>query len=569
MNVSTRKYHADIFCWVIIAVLGVVLLTPIYKVCVAGVRLDGEWNLFFLTNAFVREIYSRGLLLSLAVATTVTLLSLVLGVFLAYLTTKFEFRGKKVLGALLFVPIILPPFVGAIGIKKILAMDGGTISLVLQKLSIIDPASPPNLLGEHVFWMVVFLEVMHLYPIMLLNAQASIANVDPALEEAARNLGARPWQVFWRVTLPLARPGLFAGGTIVFIWSFTELGTPLMFDWSELTSVQIFRGLSSIDMRPQPYVLVLLMLLISAAVYFVGKVMFGRKIEIYGAKAGGPATIKKLGTKAAAAVTAVLLFVIGASLLPHISVILISFAEKWQFSVLPTQLTMHHHGEVLKNDMAFPAVLNSLKYSSLSVIADLLIGIPAAYIIVRTKARGKRLLDTLCMLPLAVPGIVMAFGYLAMTRPGEVFSFLDPKTADPTVLLMIAYATRRLPFVVRGCAAGIQQVSESFEEAARNLGAGTLRTVWKITLPLILANVIGSAVLVFSFAMLEVSDSLILAFWQEDFPITKAIWELSFQLMNGQNIASALGIWCMFLLLGTLLLAWRLMGRKLAAIFRV
>lgn len=564
-----RKYTSEILCWVLIGILGLLLIYPIFKVCISGVRFEGEWNLFFLLNAFTREIYRNGLLMSLAVASTVTSLCLVLGVFLAFLTTKYEFRGKGILGALLFVPIILPPFVGAIGIKKILAMDGGCINLILQHLSFINPTSPPNLVGQHVFWMVVFLEVMHLYPIMLLNAQASIANVDPALEEAARNLGAKPWQVFRRVTLPLARPGLFAGGTIVFIWSFTELGTPLMFDWSELTAVQIFRGLQAIDMKPQPYVLVLLMLLMSAAIYLVGKRLFGKNIELYGAKAGGPLTIKKLGKKGTALVTAILVSVIAVAILPHVSVVLMSLSHKWQFSILPAQLTFHHHAEVLRHEMAFPAVINSLKYATLSVVLDIMIGIPAAYLIVRSSARGKKILDTLCMLPLAVPGIVMAFGYLAMTRPGQLFAFLDPKTADPTALLIIAYAVRRLPFIVRGCAAGIQQVSISFEEAARNLGAGPFKTVWKVTIPLILASIIASAVLVFSFAMLEVSDSLILAYWQEDYPITKAIWELSFQIYSGENIASALGIWGMFLLMGTLLISWRLMGRKLAAIFRV
>ncbi len=564
-----RKQGSEILCWALILLLGLLLVFPILKVCVAGLRLEGQWNLFFLGNAFTREIYRNGLFTSLAVGATVTFFCLVIGVVLAFLTTRYEFRGKGILGALLFAPIILPPFVGAIGIKKILAMDGGCLSLLLQRLGLVDPASPPDWVGQHVFWMVVFLEVMHLYPIMLLNAQASIANVDPALEEAARNLGARPWQVFWRVTLPLARPGLFAGGTIVFIWSFTELGTPLMFDWSEVMPVQIFRGLQGIDMKPQPYVLVLLMLLVSSAVYLLGKGLFGRKIDIYGAKAGGPAVVRRLGPGRSAAVIAFLASVIAVSVLPHLSVILISLSETWRFTILPAALTLQHHSDVLHHELAFPAVLNSLKYASLSVGLDLVIGIPAAYLIVRSTARGRRLLDTLCMLPLAVPGIVMAFGYLAMTRPGQVFSFLDPRVADPTVLLTIAYAVRRLPFVVRGCAAGIQQVSATFEEAARNLGAGPLRTVWKITLPLILANVVASAVLVFSFAMLEVSDSLILAYWQEDYPITKAIWELSFQIQSGENIASALGIWGMFLLLSTLLVAWRLMGRRLAAIFRV
>jgi len=563
-----RPRPAHLLCWLLIAVVGFLLLTPIFKVCLAGVRVEGRWELFYLANALRRPIFTTGLLTSLALASTVTSICLVGGVLLAFVTTRFDFAGKRLLGGLLFAPIILPPFVGALGLKRLLAMDGGVVNLVLMRLHLVDPAAPPNWLADHTFAMVALLEAMHLYPIMLMNAQAAIANVDPALEEAARNLGATPWQVFRRVTLPLARPGLFAGGTIVFIWSFNELGTPLMFDWAAVTPVQIFRGLQSIDMSPQPYALVLLMLALSATIYVVGKGVFGRGVDVYGAKSGRALVLRRLGPAGSAAASALLLAVIGASVLPHLCVVLLSLADTWSFTVLPASLTTAHHAEVLRNDLAFPSVVNSLKYASLSVAVDLLVGIPTAYIVVRTRAPGRRLLDTLVMLPLAVPGVVMAFGFLAMTRPGQPLALLDPKTTDPTALLVIAYSVRRLPFIVRGCSAGIQQISKTFEEAARNVGAGAVRTLARVTVPLIAPNIIASALLTFSFAMLEVSDSLILAYWQEDYPVTKAIWELGFQLYHGENVACALGVWGMLLLFTTLVVAWRLMGSRLAAVFR-
>src|SRR4029079_3723231 len=119
---------------------------------------------------------------------------------------------------------------------------------------------------------------------------------------------------------------------------------------------------------------------------------------------------------------------------------------------------------------------------------------------------GRGLLDALSMLPLAVPGLVLAFGYIAMTQEGKWFAFLNP-TRDPTALLVIAYGIRRLPYVVRAAAAGLQQTSVTLEEAAQNLGASPLRALRKITLPLITANVVAGGLLAFSFAMLEVSDS--------------------------------------------------------------
>jgi iron(III) transport system permease protein len=172
------------------------------------------------------------------------------------------------------------------------------------------------------------------------------------------------------------------------------------------------------------------------------------------------------------------------------------------------------------------------------------------------------------MLPLAVPGLVLAFGYIAMTQEGKPFAWMNP-TVDPTLLLVIAYSVRRLPYVVRSAAAGFQQTSVTLEEAAQNLGASPLRALRKITLPLITANLLAGGLLAFSFAMLEVSDSLILAQKQQHFPITKAIYELFQLLGEGRFVASALGVWAMAFLGVTILGASVILGKKLGSIFRV
>ncbi len=140
---------------------------------------------------------------------------------------------------------------------------------------------------------------------------------------------------------------------------------------------------------------------------------------------------------------------------------------------------------------------------------------------------------------------------------------------NPVPLLIIAYAVRRLPYIVRSASAGLQQTSGQLEEAAMNLGASTMTSIRRIVVPLIMANLIAGSILVFSFAMLEVSDSLILAQRQDDFPITKAIWEFYNRLGDGPYIASAMGVWGMALLTITLVGASVLMGKKLGAIFRV
>ena len=139
---------------------------------------------------------------------------------------------------------------------------------------------------------------------------------------------------------------------------------------------------------------------------------------------------------------------------------------------------------------------------------------------------------------------------------------------NPIVLLFIAYAVRRLPYVVRSAAAGLEQTSGQLEEAALNLGASQLTTIRRIVVPLIMANLIAGGILAFSFSMLEVSDSLVLAQKQEHYPITKAIFEFYNRLGDGPYIASAMGVWGMALLTVTLVGAAVMMGKRMGAIFR-
>jgi iron(III) transport system permease protein len=197
----------------------------------------------------------------------------------------------------------------------------------------------------------------------------------------------------------------------------------------------------------------------------------------------------------------------------------------------------------------------------------LVLGVSVAYVVVRTKIPGRQILDTMAMLPLAVPGLVMAFGYLAMSREGQPLSFLM-LGENPILLLVIAYSVRRLPYVVRSASAGFQQVSPALEEAAQNMGATPERALWRITLPLVAPNLVAGGLLAFAFAMLEVSDSMILAQQAAHFPITKAIYSLIGALGSGPNLAAALGVWAMVFLTVTIVGAAILLGKKMGALFR-
>jgi len=221
-----------------------------------------------------------------------------------------------------------------------------------------------------------------------------------------------------------------------------------------------------------------------------------------------------------------------------------------------------------------PSVANSVMYAGLATMLAIVLGLATAIVVVRTNVPIRGFIDALAMLPLAVPGLVMAFGYLSISVTAKRYlgestpRWLDVQ-AFPVVLLVIAYAARRMPYVVRSAVAGLQQTPRDLELAAANLGAGKFTVLRRITVPLIVANLIAGGLLAFAFAMLEVSDSLILAQQQEFFPITKAIWELSNRLGDGMYIASALGVWAMVLLSLTILSVNSILSKKMGAIFRV
>jgi iron(III) transport system permease protein len=310
------------------------------------------------------------------------------------------------------------------------------------------------------------------------------------------------------------------------------------------------------------------MLTASILVYAIGRGLFGRESHAMMAKAtagGGPRTLPPLGGWLC---TGLFSLVIAIAILPHLGVALVAFSRDWYGTVLPRGLTLDNFALALGHEMTVPAIANSLKYASLSTFVDLVFGVALAHVIVRSKITGRQLLDFLAMLPLAVPGLVLAFGYLAMSQEGKLFSFLNP-VRNPTLLLVIAYSVRRLPYVVRSAVAGFQQTSETLEEAAQNLGCPPLKATVRITLPLITANLIAGGLLAFAFAMLEVSDSLVLAQRQVYYPITKAIYELFQLLGDGKFIASALGLWAMMFLGITIAGMSVLLGKKLGALFRV
>jgi iron(III) transport system permease protein len=536
------------------------MLYPLSYVFSHAFFTDEGFSLIFFKLMLTSPQYREVLVNSINIGLATTLLTTLISLPLVLLLVRYDFPGKGLLNGLILIPMVLPPFVGAIGMRQMLARFG-SVNLLLLQWGIID--QPIDWLGGGGFWGVVVLEVLHLYPIMYLNVAAALANVDPSLEEAGRNMGANGFKLFRTVTFPLMLPGYFAGAIIVFIWAFTDLGTPLVFEYREVIAVQIFNMVTDLHQNPMGFAFVVAVTILTLFFFYLSKrLMGGTRYEMLG-RGHVISSVRPASARVTVLIYGVVLGISALALLPHMGVLLTSLTGRWFLSVLPTEYTFRFYQEIFSHELTLLSIKNSLILSSLSTILDIVLGVTIAYLLARKRIPGRDVLDALAMLPLALPGLVIAFGYVAAFSG----TLLDARL-NPFPLLIIAYAVRRLPYMVRAAYAGFQQSSVYLEEAAMNLGASPLRTLYQITFPLLFANLTAGAILCFSFAMLEVSDSLILALKEQYYPITKAIYALLGRIADGPYIASAMGILGLVLLAGSLFLAGRFYGRRMGELFR-
>ncbi len=264
------------------------------------------------------------------------------------------------------MPLLLPPLVGAIGIQRMMNREG-VVEMLAQKIGITHGAERLDLLQ----WgapMVAFVAALHLYPLIYLNLSAAWANIDSSLEEAAENMGASAWRVFRTVTLPLLLPGYLSGALIVFVFAFTDLGTPLIFNYDQVAAVRIFDAYKEID-NPMPYALACWMLIVSMAVFWGSRrFLEGGRIATLARGTRRGREVPVTGWKVALVYLAFAI-VIGLSLLPHFGVILASLARDWSSRLLP-EWTTNNYKNVFADDLTSAAIKTSLLCAALSMIID-------------------------------------------------------------------------------------------------------------------------------------------------------------------------------------------------------
>jgi iron(III) transport system permease protein len=534
------------------------ILVPIARVLWVSLSdSDGGITLVHLANFFRRPLFREALWNSLVAGVLVVFFGSLIAVPLAYLSVRYDFKGKILVNTLATLPLVIPPFVGAVALQLILGRSG-TVNLLLMRWFDISIPFMDGLTG------VVLVQTLHFFPYIMLNTAVSLSNIDPSLEEVAQNMGCHGLRLFRRVTLPLMLPGFVSGCLLTFIRAVDDLGTPLMLNYKNLLAPQAYLRITTIGIDDvDGYVICVILVVIS-----LGSLLLARKYlslsEYATLHQGGAAARPVTGMKS----LAILLFcglVLSVSLLPHIGIVILSFAKVWSFSLLPTTYTVDNFTEILFRAPHF--VKNTLLYTGLAAGLDVVLGAVIAYLLIRSRVWGRNLLDAVATLPIAIPGVVLAVGYLRVFH-GWDFPGLGAPLTSTWIILVVAYTVRRLPYTVRASYAALQQVHVSLEESAQNLGANRLRTFVKITLPLISGGLVAGGLIAFITSCVELSSTIMLVPRIESGPISYGIY-VYMQSPLGRASGAALGVIAIVLVsLGTYL-TYRVFGGRTGSAFRM
>lgn len=549
----------NILLWFIFIFFIVFLVYPVLYILSQSFFHQGKFTFEIIKVALGNYVIRKSIINSLFLGIIVVISTTIIGVPLAFIFDRYKFKGKSILRNFFLLPMIVSPFVGAIGIKQILSRFG-SLNILFIKIGILK--NPISWIGSG-FLGIVILQTLHLYPIMFLNISASLNNFDVSTEEASYNLGATHFQTFFKIIFPLILPGYFAAISIIFIWAITDLGTPLVFEFPNLIAVKIFYNLKDINTNPTGYALVFLILVITLFLFIISKKNIEKTPYTTGRTTSLPIE-KVIVGKRIFLLYFFIIFTLLISLVPHISLLLYSFSKKWFFSIFPQQYTSNYYKTVFTHRLTKMGIFNSLIFSSLSTIIDIFMGFLIGYFLARKKFKGKTILDILSMVPLVIPGIILAFGYVTTFSN----TFFDPKN-NPIFLIIISYSLRRLPYLVRTVYSCFLQFDENLEEASYSVGADTFTTLKKITFPLTSAGLFAGAVLAFAFSLMEVSCSLILAIREKFYPISKVIYNLAGRVTDGPNTACAMGILGMVITGICLIVSGKILSKKIGEFFRI
>jgi iron(III) transport system permease protein len=460
----------------------------------------GYWR-EFMSSPADREALTTSIVISLASVVA----SVLIGVPLAFLLSRFEFPGRKILKAVATLPAALPPLVGVIAFLFLYG-ESGLVTLAIQRLFGMAEA-PWRLTGV---WAIIFVHAYTMYVYVFLFVSAGLDRFDTTLDEAASGLGASGWQRLKRVTLPLLTPALAGSMLLVFMTSLGSFSAPYVFGGGiRVLSTQIVASKLNGSMG-LAYVETTVLALSAVAGLLLFRWLEGKRK--YTSSGKGAATRRVIGSKNAQVFAAGLsIITVIILILPHLMVVLVSFAKDgaWTTQVLPPAYTLENYRRLITEAELWKPIMNSLWMSLIATAANVVVCFVAAYLIVMRKFTGRRMLEILTALPWAIPATAIALGLAATFNRNDVFS-LRVLLVGTFWILPLAYFVRNIPLVSTAVESSLRQMDASLEDAARGLGASWWLTMRRVILPAARPGLIAGALLAAVTAVGEFVASVVL-----------------------------------------------------------
>ena len=513
----------------------VFLVIPVVQVIFVAFMdaTTGGFTLLNFKDFFGTALFRESFWNSLYVGGMSVLVASIFSMPLAYFTSRFEFRGAVIIQSLGIIPLIMPPFVGAVAMLMLFGRNGSVNLLLDQWFGFTIPFME-GLNG------VIFVESLHYFPFILINLSAALQNIDRAMEESAQNLGCSGMRLFRRIVLPLAMPGYMAGASLVFLKVFDDLGTPLLLNVNNMLAPQAYLRIASIGIKdPMGYVISVILVVIALSSMWLAFLTLRGKEYATVQKGGGGLAKRRMRPWEKTFAWVIVLAIMALVLAPHLGLALLSFGTIWSFSTLPDAFTLNHFIAIFAETPEY--MTNTVLYSFLAATIDVILGTAIAYLVLRTKLIGRQWLDYTAMAAVAIPGLVIGIGYLRTFFSFQVPGLGNQPFATWWVAIVIALSIRRLPYALRACTAALQQVSVSLEESAESLGANKMRSVRKIVIPLMAGGILAGFVTSFATAAVELGMTLMLVSKGSDGPLSYGIY-VYMQSAAGRGPGAALGI---------------------------
>jgi len=488
-----------------VAVLLCLVGYPLAWLLFGALGLPQSFGLEHLERAFTRPQNFAALLNTGQLALGAGSMSILIGVPLAWATARTDMPLRRLIHALVALSYITPPYLTALAYIILLGPDAGQFNRLLRAL--FGFASGPI----NIFSMpgVIFVIGIHVFAFTYFLTHSALKSVDAALEESAQMLGAKPWQTTLRINLPLVAPTITGGALLAAIEAMALfgpqgiIGTPAQIVF---LPTRIYATIGGYPPRwGEASALSLLLVVLTVAGLALQRGYLERRSFITVGGRGVRSRRTALGHWRWPLFAFCLLLVFFSAIAPLGVLTLTAFAKSWTEPLSFANLTLQHFFTALSEDqVAVRGILNSFKLATAAATLAVLIGAAVAYLDVRTSARGRRLLDYLAILPLGLPGTVMAVGILLafIRMPLPIYGTLS--------ILLIAYVARFLPLASRSANATLRQIDPSLEEAGRATGASWWGAVKLILLPLARPGLLVAFLLVFIPAFGELSATILL-----------------------------------------------------------